>query len=477
MEKAKETLLSDTKLKDENVEKSPISATPPRAMSKENDEFNIPTISEIKTSGNLHKKELSQLAELQSRIYQAKKKLKELDSDDEKMLEENETKKSEEPAKPSSVISLSAIKKAEKEIYIAPSFRKLIEKQKEDNERKNRNNENIRRERNSRRSRSRSPRDKYRSRRDRERSRSPRNRKSIHQRIGSRVTATSPVKKREVPIKVAKTRPTLGSVVTKNAGKNLLLRAVAEAQKSTSISRIDQKPKRNNIVVQVPGRNDRDTRKIRFDEEYVPQAKTPTSDAEYRPTRNNNNNMITDDIDDGDVIYLTNPDEVDLDDLDRDEQRKSPQFVVTMEGMEQYERNRESHSPTPPPVIKRRRNIKDRIGTRPGTNETEIRPGFKRKPAPAAIVEEEEEHESLKAYNRAKRARVSPIKFDLTDEEDVKSHGSPTRERSRLSSEKNGDKREESINGDEQKKIKLVETTRSFDHVPACKLKLYFKSS
>lgn len=435
MEKANMSL--DPKLKHEDSENSPEPATPPREVVS--DELNIPTISEIKSSGNLHKKELSQLAELQSRIYEAKKKLKNLDSDDEKMSEENHKKVEPPPppTRPSTVISLSAIKKAEKEIYIAPSFRKLVEKQKEDNERTS-----------SRRHRSRS-RERFRNRRDRDRSRSPRNRPSIHQRIGSRVVVASPVRKREPP--PPKTRPSLNSVVAKNAGKNLLLRAVMEASKSTSVTKVDPKSKRNNIVVQVPRGNVRDLRRIRIDEEYVPEANAPNPiEAEYRPSRN----MQTDDVDDGDVIYLSNVDEVDLDDSDRDEVRKSPQFVVTMEGMDKYDR--ESHSPTPPPVIRRKRNIKDRIGIRPGFEDKSTRQTtFKRK----SEVVEEEEHESLKAYN--KRSRVSPIKFDLTDDEDAKSQGSQ-RDRSReKSTERNGDK----MNGDEQKKIKL-ETSRSFDHVP-----------
>lgn len=499
MEKAKKTLSEDPKLKDESAtpsprpvatEKSLEPATPPsKTNSKDVDEFNIPTISEIKTAGNLHKKELSQLAELQSRIYLAKKKLKDLDPEDEEILQKTTNSEKIPPSKvltensrPSSVISLSAIKKAEKEIYIAPSFRKLIEKHKEENEKRGNGNrrsgeksdrsrtrnDRFRNDRRSRsRSRSRSPsRDKNRLGGRRDRSRSPKSSKprlSVHQRIGSRIVVNTPpippppLIKREIT--KAKNRPVLNSAITARAGKNLLLRAVAEAQKSTTaLTRHEPKSKRDNIVVQVGGRQERDSRRIRVDEEYVPESVTSQKETSYRPSRN----LISDDGDDGDVIYLNNVDEVDLDDLDQDETKKSPQFVVTMEGVNRYDRK--SHSPTPPPVIKRR-NVKDRIGIRPGTEleRLQTRQPTKRKSIPIE-EEEEEEHESVKAYNRVKRSKVSPIKFDLTDEEDNKSDDSP---RKRNVSEKSGDSNDEKANEEEQKRIKL-ESSRSFDHVPPC---------
>lgn len=490
MEKAKKTLSDDPKLKDESAtpEKSPEPATPP-AKTTSNDELNIPTISEIKTSGNLHHKELSQLAELQSRIYEAKKKLKDLDSDDEEIRQNLDTKPAAKPAvavapvKPSSVISLSAIKKAEKEIYIAPSFRKLIEKQKEQNERQgsrrdeksdSRSRSRPDRQRKSRtRSRSRSRSRERRARRGR--SRSPKKpekpRVSVHQRIGLRSVAKSPPAppppiKREL-ISKAKTRPILSSAITARAGKNLLLRAVAEAQKSTTSQlKHEVRAKRDNIVVQVGSRQERDARRIRLDEEYVPESVTPHKETPYRPSKSA---AAQDETDDGDVIYLNNVDEVDLDELEKDEVvRRSPQFVVTMDGVNN-KYNRESHSPTPPPVIKRRK-IHERIGIRAGSEleRLQSRQTLKRKSDPAVIVqeetvEEEEEHESLKAYNRAKRSKVSPIKFDLTDEEDNNcSDDSP---RKRNVSEKSGDE----ANEEEQKRIRL-ESSRSFDHVPPCEL-------
>jgi hypothetical protein len=100
MEKAKMSLESDQSVKNEGRTPSPppapttntkVPPTPPRLATpseseKEEDEFDIPTISEIKTTssgGSFHKKELSQLQELQNRIYQTKKKLRDLDSESE----------------------------------------------------------------------------------------------------------------------------------------------------------------------------------------------------------------------------------------------------------------------------------------------------------------------------------------------------------------------------------------------------------
>lgn len=494
MEKAKRTLDEDPDLKKEGrtpspppapiiTEKDPEPPTPPRINSlEEDDEFNIPTISEIKTTAgggqNLHKKELSQLQELQNRIYQTKRKLKDLnsESDEEAAPAVKSTVlsrlgvKPTENSKPSNIISLSAIRRTEKEIYVAPSFRQLIERQKVENER--RDDRPVRRPvtRRERRSRTRSrSRDRHRNRRERSRSpvrrsRSPRVRASIHQRIGSRVVVATPEK--EVKLKQ---RPVMRSAKTGQAGKNLLLRAVAEAQRSTA--GMQKKPLRDNIVVQVPTRKDK--RNIRLEEEYVPESISTQSEseAEYHPSYGKNTA-----VDDDDVIFN---EEVDLEDLDNDEQRKSPQFVVTLEGAKQFDNNsKSSHSPTPPPVIKRK-SIKDRIGMRPvlaakkpvqkAANWEERQP-TKRKPEPAEEEdEEEEESESQRAYNRAKKARVSPIKFDLTDEEDEdrKSRESSRGRYSQTPERKENDEKKSVENGEEHAKRIRLETSRSFDHVPA----------
>lgn len=496
MEKAKKTLGNEPSVKKEgrtpspppapSINKEPEPPTPPRINSHphsdsekepEDDEFNIPTISEIKTTAgtqSLHKKELSQLQELQNRIYQTKRKLYDLssESEEETPVTRNSVMsrlgvKPTENSKPSNIISLSAIRRTEKEVYVPPNFRKLIERQKVENDRRDVGREEGPRRtraamRSDRRSRSGSrSRDRLRNRRERSRSpfrrsRSPKTRPSILQRIGSRVVvAASPEK--EAPVKV-KQRPVLSSAIT--AGKNLLLRAVAEAQRSTAfVEKRNRKP-RDNIVVQVPIRKDK--RNIRLDEEYVPESISTQSEseAEYRPSKNTSQ----DDGDDGDVIYLNNNEEVDLEELENDETQKSPQFVVTLEGVTQFDnRSKSSHSPTPPPVIKRK-SIKDRIGLRPTAVREERQP-VKRKV--------EEESESQRAYNRAKRARLSPIKFDLTDEEEEdgerKSRNS-SRDRRSETTEKDQNENKGEQNGDEHAKRIKLEPSRSFDHVPACKI-------
>lgn len=504
MEKVKKTLDKDPPVKREEarmpspppapVLAAPEPPTPPRMNSpsesekeQDDDEFNIPTISEIKTSAgsqNLHKKELSQLQELQNRIYQTKKKLHDMSSESEDETPAGKSSvlsrlgvKPTENSKPSNIISLSAIRRTEKEVYVAPSFRKLIERQKVENEqrdhgdrrtrvssrrdRRSRSRERYERSRNRRdRSRSRSP--IYRSRSPAYRSGSPRTKSTIHQRIGSRVKATP-----EKPIIKAKQRPTLSSAVTARAGKNLLLRAVAEAQRSTANVPSDARKRlgRDNIVVQVPLRKDR--RNIRVEEEYVPESTSTQSEteAEYHPSYSKPPSQ-----DDGDdeVIYLNNNE--DIEDLDNDEPRKSPQFVVTLEGATHFDRSSKSHSPTPPPVIKRK-SIKDRIGFRPTVQALtrEERQAAKRVLSPPV---EEEESESQRAYNRVKRARLSPIKFDLTDEEDDdrKSRNSSRDLRShspKKSAEK--ERKFEEIDVDNHAKLIKLEASRSFEHVPACK--------
>lgn len=498
MEKAKKTLGNDAGVKKEGRTPSPppapllnnqepVPPTPPRintppASDKEpeDDDYNIATISENRTANTkgLHKKELSQLQELQNRIYETKRKLRDFDSDSDKELPVARNSvmsrlgvKPTENSKPSNIISLSAIRKTEKEVYIAPSFRKLIERQKAENDRREEGprrtrTTSSRRDRRSRtRSRSRS-RDHYRSRRERSRSpirrsRSPKTRPSIHQRIGSRVVVASPEK--EAPVK-AKHRPLLSSSTSIQAGKNLLLRAVAEAQRSIAFAPVEQRKRaaRDNIVVQLPARKDK--RNIRMEEEYVPESISTQSEseAEYRPTKGNSQ----DDGDDGDVIYLNNNEDVDLEDLDNDESRKSPQFVVTLEGATHFDkRSKSSHSPTPPPVIKRK-SIKDRIGVRPSAAVT--KPNWEeRQPVKRKL---KEESESQRAYNRARRARLSPIKFDLTDEEEEEDNDKSRNSSKERGSETNGqaqsEGRNDEQNGEEHAKRIKLEPSRSFDHLP-----------
>ncbi len=304
---------------------------------------------------------------------------------------------------------------------------------------------------------------------------------SIRERIGVRVLNNRRSRSPDNAKSKGKSRPVLNSVVH-NAGKSLLLRAVAEAQKSTSqgLNSELKKRQRENITIRVPIRENN----MRNEEEYVPKAISgrSESEAEYHPS---NRKEIEDD--DENVVFLNNND-VDLDDLDMDTQQnqskphQSPKFIDSLEFNRSHidENSKSSKSPTPPPVIKRnkRRTVKDRIGVRPidqlmpSSEEQEQRPQKRQQ----SFEEENEdvECESQRAYNKAKRTRVSPITFDLTDEEndDGKSRSSscdrlrkktPTKEKS-VENEENGE--------EHAKRIRL-ETSRSFDHVPACK-KLIF---
>lgn len=501
-----------------------------KTKDQDDEEFNIPTISEITTSSsnqNLHKKELMQLKDLQNRIYEKKRKLVDL-SDGETMTANKEKSQQEsvverstelqkksvksrlgvkptENSKPSTIISLSAIRKTEMELYNSTStFRKLIERQKEENEKRDddrrstryridSNNSKPRREKRSR-SRSNS-RDRFRNRdriRRRSRSRSPirrsqerKSRPSIRQRIGNRPLTRSKTPENDGKSKI-KMRPALSSAINTHGGKKLFVRAMADASRSTSTASTGAR-KRDNIVVQV-----RNTRQN--DEEYVPESISghSESEAEYHPSFKKEPQENVDD--DGDVL-IYNDGNVDLDDLDDNEVVKSPQFVVTFDKVSTHEYSQHTQSsneksPTPPPVIKRKsKSIKDRIGARhvaDKINLSEIsnkhadeKRSRKRRAQDEeedeemkeidlkkTLTEEEEECESQRAYNKVKKTRVSPIKFDLTDDEndDGKSRSS-SRDRHEKKTPVKHDIRDDHNGDDSAKRIRL-ETSRSFDHIP-----------
>lgn len=584
MEKAKKTI--EPKVKCEKTEKSRTPSPPPvpiinssntdkidkqpivsssqaaRNSNKSDDDLNIPTLSEIRlnkssTSNLLHKKELGDLQNIEKKIQELKKnrraisgpeqdnnkqKEKELSDQDEEMHDEaspenNSSQKEkgdvksrlgtkqqqQEPAevgnnsKSGNIISLSAIRRSETEF-----LKKIVVKQKEDNERKvddyrsvrnNRHESNSSRNysRRDRRSRSNS-RDRHRNRSDRidrfrrrSRSRSPikhenRSRMSIRDRIGDKIqsslTAASSVINRkhsktpDIPdgnFKV-KSRPALSSTISSHAGKSMLLRAMADAQRSTQPSSDAKKRHRDNITVQV--KNEKRNQSHQNDEEYVPESISghSESEAEYHPSFVKNLNSGEDDED---VIYLNNNDDVDLDDLDDTTEmpKASPQFIVTLNDKDTGPNNRakskeksksKSHSPTPPKVIKRNKRtpVKERIGDRVVNNrnsdrsnkEYEQRP---RKRQHQEVEMEVEESEAQRAYNKVKKTRVSPIKFDLTDDEDGRNSRSSSRDPSEKKSSSIS-KNDSDHNGEEHTKRIRLEASRSFDHVPACNFEILF---
>jgi len=572
MEKAKKTI--DPKVKCEKSEKSRTPSPPliaplinnsnsdkvdkPQAVSssqaknsnKDDDDLGIPTLSEIrlnKSSNALHKKELGDLQNTEKKIQELKRsrraisgpednnkqKEKELsDHDDEEMREispENDTSQKQKPgvksrlgtkpvevtnnSKSGNIISLSAIRRSETEF-----LKKIVVKQKEDNERKvddyrsvrnNRHDSNSSRNysrRDRRPSRSNS-RDRHRNRSDRidrfrrrTRSRSPlkshesRSRLSIRDRIGDKIQSSaassviinrkqSKTPEADLNFKV-KSRPALSSTISTHAGKSMLLRAMADAQRSTQASSDAKKKQRDNITVQV--KNEKRNKTHLNDEEYIPESISghSESEAEYHPSYVKNQDGGEDDED---VIYLNNNDDVDLDDLDdnNEKPKPSPQFIVTIDqDMATVNRDKsKSHSPTPPKVIKRtkRTPVRERIGERVSSNRNSDRNNkdYEHRPRKRQhqemeieVHQEVEESEAQRAYNKVKKTRVSPIKFDLTDDED----GRISRSSSRDPSEKKSSisKNDSDHNGEEQTKRIRLETSRSFDHVPACKLNFIF---
>ncbi|CAG9804728.1 unnamed protein product [Chironomus riparius] len=563
MEKAKKTI--DPKVKCEKSEKSRTPSPPPTQVinnsnsdkqpqtvcssqawnsNKSDDDLNIPKLSEIRfnksNASNLLHKELGDLQNTEKKIQELKKnrraisgpedtnnksKEKELPDDDEEMqfeaspeintsqkergsvksrlgTKQTEVTNTNNSNKSGNIISLSAIRRSETEF-----LKKIVVKQKEDNERKvddyrsvrnNRHDSNSsrnysRRERRSRsnsRHRNRSDRiDRFRR---RSRSRSPikshesRSRLSIRDRIGDKIQPISSAvvnrkhsKTPEVPdgnFKV-KSRPTLTSSISSHAGKSMLLRAMADAQRSTQVPSDAKKRQRDNITVQV--KNEKRNQSHLNDEEYVPESISghSESEAEYHPTFVKNQDGGEDDED---VIYLNNNDDVDLDDLDDNNEmpKASPQFIVTLDNKDlgtitrKSKSKSKSHSPTPPKVIKRtkRTPVKDRIGDRVNNNrnsdviakEHEHR---LRKRQLKEVEMEVEESEAQRAYNKVKKTRVSPIKFDLTDEEDGRNSRSSSRD---LSEKKTSiSKNDSDLNGEEHTKRIRLEASRSFDHVPA----------
>jgi hypothetical protein len=492
IEKAKKTIEPDVKNeeirtpspppKTVSSKKSPIRFNSNTTLEKTNDknskekdeESDVQTVSDNVETENVqefHHKELSQLKDLQNRIHHAKRTFvlqPNKSSGDVEMRDEsngvssNTQKKSiknrlgvkaTENSKPSNIIRLSDIRKTEKELE-SKTFRKLIEKQKEENERRDVRKsvkDRIEPIRYRRRSRSNS-RDRYRNSRDkvrrRSRSRSPikteerKSRPNVRERIGSKVIIRNDKSPQDdIKIKV-KQRPTLSSAITARAGKSLLLRAVAEAQRSTSKTSSEaNKKQRDNIIVQV--NNDKRNKH----EEYIPETKSGLSEpeAEYRPSSQKSQDDIMDD--DENIIFLNSQEDVNYDDLDNIHQDSS----------------RSSHSPTPPPVIKR--HVRNRIGNRINFGEQTDKNNKR--------SFDDEECESQRAFNKVSKRKLSPIKFDLTDDE-----SEHVEEKSRSSShdvndKKNSSKSEESGEESQAKRIRL-ESLKSYDHLPSCKKFIIF---
>ncbi|XP_065095042.1 zinc finger CCCH domain-containing protein 13 [Ochlerotatus camptorhynchus] len=344
----------------------------------------------------------------------------------------------EAPVNKSNIISLSAHRREERELYVPVFRRKEMEEQAKAREARSRVNRSRSRERERRRSppvrslrrensreRSRSRRDRERERererdrtrsrergrdRDRERERN-RDRSSgkvnngtdIRTRIGSRVIVL-PAKPEyneedelEVPIpSVIKIQPRPQVPKNKQPSKNLLLKAMAEAQRSTAANlkktisnREESSTRHRRMLIEIPGAKAEATPPVdvRYefedddDEEDIVEhvLRDDDVDDELEQILNCNDEYIPEpvavatsvasDTDSDGYVYVPSTKLADNTHLDPSgdefevkDPAKNPKFVVTLDGAyKKSSRASPSHTP-PPPSSKSKSSIKDRIG-------------------------------------------------------------------------------------------------------------------
>lgn len=416
IKKAKESLENTEKVTKEEVKGE-------NKASTSGNEFDIPTIAEMsETSKSTREKDLQELEELQKKINRAKRQLRAIDSDkeseDEDFLnlkdddsqvgfEEEEStvlekekenvrrrspiifdKKSESDKdastsktksnaqvenkktqlKPSvqervkapeirdekrvekriNKISLSAVRRAEKEIYVTGSYKKLEEERKskklsvvdDKNREKDRSHEKVD---------------------------SSKPTKLKRRKIESRVYVARNVQPEaddeeevDVPVNsVVKIKPRTTIPVHKQACKNLLLRAVAEAQKSTALASSRTKSCASSLVSKPPSKKYEQTKTIKSNiiiqipSDISNSLNTSESD-EYIPEPTNSSTHDT-----KDMVYIPRSinlrHRIDIRDQISDKDSRT-QFVVTLDG--RYENNKRS---TTPPLAKRRSSSQDKI--------------------------------------------------------------------------------------------------------------------
>uniref|UniRef100_U5EVZ3 Zinc finger CCCH domain-containing protein 14 n=1 Tax=Corethrella appendiculata TaxID=1370023 RepID=U5EVZ3_9DIPT len=490
IEHAKKTLEIENVSKKEETN---VSTTPPPLLTtnseqiNHDDGFDIPTISEIAENAvekRQKEKEFNELKELQEKIYLTKQQLRNMvseESEDEDFLNlkandddleningssgaagQNKSKRipitmnegtkkrsiherlgSRTNDKSSSnIISLSAHRRMEKEIYVPVFRRKEMEEKKLLTRRKSserpvltaiteRHRESLRREREREREREKDrERERDRERDKRDRSRDDKNRKShssstsivskeIRQRIGSRVilkstsSSSSTHKNKnddkedeiEVPVNsIVKIKPRPQIPKSKQASKNLLLRAMVEATRSTATVkppketdemdlRKSKLQNKKNLVIQISGtdtddvhhEDETDHLTLLADENEEELMETLLNNADNNPRNLNKNESDNESIvyvptkraNDQPVIVENNADEDELDVHAEDEEtieeeydpveaelaNKNTQFVVTLDGVYKN-KNKHSKSKTPPPAVKNSKSIKERIGKR-----------------------------------------------------------------------------------------------------------------
>uniref|UniRef100_A0A6B2EH44 Zinc finger CCCH domain-containing protein 14 n=1 Tax=Phlebotomus kandelakii TaxID=1109342 RepID=A0A6B2EH44_9DIPT len=512
IQKAKKTMQSEAAV---NVKKRERTPEGDRSDNRtpEND-FDIPTITEIAENSveQTRRKELLELEEIQKKIYQAKRQLRNLTSDeseDEDFINlkadgedfdepdvrteivdstrnqayrnpspivfdlparrVTSSEESEEPPAPKkssvkerlgskpaesgnsgkNVISLSANRRSEKEIYIPAFRRREMEKVKEvvAPEPKIRRRE--------------SPVEKKREKKEvKVKEAKP----SVRQRIGSRVIVAPPkpeVDEEAVEVAVSsvvkiKPRPVVPK--GKQANKNLLLRAMAEAQKSTanamrkSVER--ERPakgrvtaSKTNILIEVARGNETSR-----EDEYVP---TPViqqqdSDVVYIPQ------MSCEEIEDSD------------DAQDGEEDPKRPQFVVTLDGIFKGINADLKKKSLPKSVVSAKERVGEKkvVSVEPRSRDMKkVSPVRKRESPERAkkeeqkmIVEEEEEP------SRKRRIRRSPIRFDVEEKKKSAEPVTPKKVR-KETPEKEEEKNSKSDDG-HTVTIRRIET-KKYENLPS----------
>ncbi|XP_059619673.1 zinc finger CCCH domain-containing protein 14 [Phlebotomus argentipes] len=547
IQKAKKTMQSEATVNVKKRERTP-EAIRAQDETPEND-FDIPTITQIaeNTVEQTRRKELLELEEIQKKIYQAKRQLSKLTSDeseDEDFINlkadgeefddpdvrqtesivdstrnqaayrnpspivfdlparrvssssEGEPPEREKTPKKTSVkerlgskptaevgknvISLSANRRSEQEIYIPAFRRREMEKAKEmavvkeplkTRRMQESSVEVIRREK--------------RNAKEPKVSLVKELKSSVRQRIGSRVIVAPPKPEFDedaVDVSVSsvvkiKPRPVLP--LGKQANKNLLLRAMAEAQKSTAgvmtQRGIEKKGRvagkagkvtanKANILIEVPrGNNDKSR-----EDEYVP---TPVTHHEQND----------------EVVYIpqTSCEEIDDDSEANapnsgEDEQKRPQFVVTLDGIfKGIKADNIAKKKSLPKNVKERIVEKKIVSVEPRTRSTRKASPERKKETLEPVKKDELTPKKRSAEKEApkddepprkRRIRCSPIRFDLDSEKkDNKSPKSPspsTPRKSHKTPEREPDKNTR-IDGDGHTvTIRRIET-KKYENLPS----------
>ncbi|XP_063706637.1 zinc finger CCCH domain-containing protein 14 [Culicoides brevitarsis] len=447
------------------------------------DEFDIPTISDIAKEAVQklqHEKELQQLAELQKKIYIAKKQLEIMVTDDsdensndefayeskkEKkhtniqprhnsnanhfenlsresspiQLRENDTNQHLDNGR-QRIVKLSAVRRAEREIYV-PAFRRTETESRQNTRDRNKRERHIVnyrstsiedrtfvgrnttfnntfRQRNQNRSRSRSPKTKNKKITSVATSNRYKNEenKLSRKRIGSRILVVpeGSSSQEDHVSSLIKIKQRILTPENKQASRMLLLRAVSEAQKSafTSKSNLTQaflrtRSNDNGLTIEIPNNEEKESVETfeNDDEEYVPVPvkKRRKFESEYRSSK------------------------------------PSTQFVVTLDNdcinnVDSTQKNNLSSS------------IKDRIGYRMQITENEeVKQRRKER-----FEQGYEKNEPVQSTSRART--ISPISFNVNSEHETDSCSSHLND---------------NLHENKETKIKKLKPTGKFDDIPS----------